>query len=219
MKKIGLIISLLFISFTMQAQIITDKTSKKYTVGFDIYTDFVTKIPTSYTAAAFNPGFNVFGTYNFPIGKSQHIFALGIGIRSHNLYSNTRIADVNADTIVFSPITNNYKRSKLNLVYLDIPGEVRFKFDNKWKLGIGFKMGILLDSKEKYIGDQTITGSRVYEKRKRINALETYTFGPTLRVGYKWVSLFGYYQIGRTFKQSAGPAFKPLSIGLTISPF
>jgi hypothetical protein len=219
MKRIGLIISLLLMVVALQAQIITDKTSKKYTVGFDIYTDFITKTPVDYTAAAFNPGFNVFGTYNFELGKTPHIFAIGLGIRSHNLYSNTKIDNLNADTIVFSPITNNYKRSKINLVYLDIPAELRFKFDNKWKLGIGFKMGILIDSKAKYIGDESITGPRVYEKRKRINSLETYTFGPTFRFGYKWVSIFGYYEIGRTFKRGTGPEFNPVSVGLTISPF
>lgn len=219
MKRTGLIISLLLLIGAIQAQIITDKTSKKYTVGFDIYTDFVTRIPSEYTPAALNPGFNVFGSYNFDLGKTPHVFAIGLGIRSHNLYSNTRIDDVNADIIVFSPITNNYKRSKINLVYLEVPAELRFKFDNKWKLGIGFKMGLLIDSKEKYIGDIAATGPRVYEKHKRINSLEKYTYGPTLRIGYKWVSVFGYYQIGRTFKQSAGPEFKPLSIGLTISPF
>jgi hypothetical protein len=219
MKRTGLIISLLLVIFASQAQIITDKTSKKYTIGFDFYTDFITKTPVNYNAATFNPGFNVFGTYNFELAKSPHIFALGLGIRSHNLYSDTRIVDLHADTIVFSPITNNYKRSKVNLVYLDIPAELRLKFSKKWKLGIGFKVGILIDSKEKYIGDQTITGPRVYEKRKRINLLETYTYGPTLRIGYGWVSLFGYYQIGRTFERGTGPEFNPVSVGLTISPF
>ncbi len=219
MRTSGWIIALLLLVSTTQAQVLTDKNSKKFTVGFDLYTDFVTKIPFDYTPAAINPGFNVFGTYNFPVGKTQHVFALGVGISSHNLYSNTKIADVNADTIDFKPITNNYKRSKLNVTYIDIPGELRLKFKNNWKLGIGFKMGILIDSKEKYIGDISLTGPRIYEKTKRINSLEKYSFGPTLRVGYKWVSLYGYYQIGRTFESTRGPEFSPVSVGLTICPF
>ncbi|MFZ4465195.1 MAG: outer membrane beta-barrel protein [Bacteroidales bacterium] len=219
MKKTGLIVAFLLMIFATQAQIITDKNSKKYTIGFDMYTDFVTKYPADYNPATFNPGFNVYGTYNFPVGKSPHIFALGVGISTHNLYSNTKIADLNADTIDFDPITFNYKRSKINLTYLDVPAELRLKFKHNIKIGIGFKMSILIDSKEKYIGDKSITGPRVYVKNKRINSLETYTFGPTLRVGYKWVSLFGYYQIGRTFNSTRGPEFSPVSVGLSISPF
>lgn len=219
MKRTRLIVIFLLLISASQAQLLTDKNSQKFTVGFDMYTDFVTKTPEKYKAATLNPGFNFFGTYNFQIGKSKHVFALGLGISSHNLYSNTRIEDLHSDIIKFKPITNNYKRCKVNLVYLDIPAELRLKFNDTWKVGIGFKMGILIDSKEKYIGDATISGPRVWEKHKRINSLATYTFGPTLRIGYRWISAYGYYQIGRTFEITRGPEFSPVSIGITICPF
>ncbi|MDY0077161.1 MAG: outer membrane beta-barrel protein [Bacteroidales bacterium] len=219
MKKAGLLIVLALFASSLSAQIITDKTSKKFTVGFDLYTDFLTQTPANYNARTINQGFNVFGTYNFALGKSAHTFSLGLGIRSQNFYSNTAIANVNADTIRFVPITNNYKRSKINLVYLEVPAELRFRFDNKWKLGVGFKFGILIDSKTKYVGDITAIGPRVYQKSKKINSLEKYTYGPTLRLGYKWISAFAYYQPARVFKRDLGPEFYPLSIGITLAPF
>ena len=117
------------------------------------------------------------------------------------------------------PITNNYKRSKINLVYLDFPAELRFRFDNKWKLGIGFKLGIVIDSKTKYVGDITAIGPRVHQKSKKISSLEKYTFGPTLRLGYKWFNVFAYYQPARVFQRDLGPEFYPLSVGITLAPF
>jgi len=219
MKKLGILLIFVVLATATQAQIITDKTSKKFTIGFDIYTDVLTTTPANYNARTINQGFNVFGTYNFALGKSAHTFSLGAGIRSQNFYSNTEIADLNADTIQFVPISNNYKKSKINLVYLDFPAEFRFRFNNTWKVGIGFKLGVVIGSKTKYIGDITPTGPRVYAKEKRINSLEKYTFGPTFRVGYKWINLFAYYQPARVFQRDLGPEFYPLSVGLTIAPF
>lgn len=219
MRRFAAIFAALLLASSLQAQIITDKTSKKISVGFDFYTDILTSTPANYDARAINQGFNIFGTYNFPLGKSPHTFSLGVGIRSQNFYSNTRINDLNADTIQFVPLTNNYKRSKVNLVYLDFPAEFRFRFNDKWKLGVGFKLGVVLDSKTKYVGDATATGPRVYEKNRKISNLEKYTFGPTLRIGYKWFSVFGYYQPARVFQRDLGPEFYPLSVGFTIAPF
>jgi len=219
MKKIGILLIFALLFTTVQAQIITDKTSKKFSVGFDLYTDILTETPADYDARTINQGFNVFGTYNFPIGKSAHTFSLGVGIRSQNFYSNTQIGDFTADTVKFMPITNNYKRSKINLVYLDFPAEFRFRFKNVWKLGVGFKFGVAIDSKAKYVGDITAVGPRVYTKTKRLKSLESYTFGPTFRIGYKWINLFAYYQPARVFQRDLGPEFYPLSVGITLAPF
>jgi hypothetical protein len=220
MKKTLLIISLFAILGQLPAQVLTGNTSKKFTVGFDLFTDIWMEKPADMKIRAINQGFNVFGTYNFELTESgKHTFSAGIGIRNNQLYSNSQINNIKADTIVFTPITNNYKRSKLHLVYVDFPFEFRFRFDDKWKLGVGFKLGIILDSKTKYYGDITATGPRVLQKNKKVNSLEKYTFGPTLRVGYKWVSLFGYYQPTHIFSRDLGPDLYPISVGITLSPF
>lgn len=220
MKKTLLIISLLVIFGQLPAQVLTGNTSKKFTVGFDLFSDIWMEKPADMKIRAINQGFNVFGTYNFDLTESgNHTFSAGIGIRNNQLYSNSQINNIKADTIVFTPITNNYKRSKLHLVYVDFPFEFRFRFDDKWKLGVGFKLGIILDSKTKYYGDITATGPRVLQKNKKVNSLEKYTFGPTLRVGYKWVSLFGYYQPTHIFSRDLGPDLYPISVGITLSPF
>ncbi len=218
MKKTGLILTLIFLAGMSYAQVITNKTSKSVTVGFDVFTDLWLNPPADMKVRAINQGFNVHATYNFPLGETAHSFAIGTGLRTHNLFSNAAIPNLNADTITFVKIDEKYKRNKVNLVYLDFPMEFRFRFDDKWKLGVGFKLGIEMDSKTKYVGENA-AGNSIKVKQKDIAQLEKYTFGPTLRFGYKFVSVFGYYQISSAFQRDLGPELAPISVGITISPF
>lgn len=221
MKKLSLLAALLFVFIAARPQVVATKTSNNVSAGFDIFTDVFTKSPDGIKMRAINQGFGFSTTYNFKVGETKHIFALGAGLRMHNFYSNGIISDVKADTIVMSPINKdlNYKRSKLGLTYIDIPAEFRLKFKDNWKIGIGFKMGIALDSKTKYRGQTVKDGPYRLIKEKRINALEKYTFGPTLRVGYKWVNLYAYYQPSRIFQRDLGPEIYPFSLGITITPY
>lgn len=221
MKKALVIALSLMLSFPSFSQVMVTGKSAKVSAGFDLFTDIPTKTPANMKSRAINQGVNTFLTYNFKIGEGPHVFAIGAGIRSHNFYTNTRIVNAYADTIIFRPIDSklNYKRSKLNVTYFDIPAEFRFRFDDKWKIGVGFKLGMLVDSKEKYIGQLVENGPRALNKTKKINSLEKYTFGPTLRVGYKVVSVFGYFQPASVFRNDLGPEFMPVSLGVTLTPF
>lgn len=221
MKKALVIALSLMLAAPSFAQVVVTGKSAKVSAGFDLFTDFATKTPANMKSRSINQGMNAYLTYNFKIGEGPHVFAIGAGLRSQNFYTNTRIVNANADTIVFRPIDSklNYKRSKLNVTYIDIPAEFRFRFDDKWKIGVGFKIGMLVDGKEKYIGQLAENGPTVHLKTKKINSLEKYTFGPTLRVGYKVVSVFGYFQPAPVFRNDLGPEFMPVSVGITLTPF
>ena len=84
---------------------------------------------------------------------------------------------------------------------------------------MGAKVGYLIDSKEKYKGNRPEDNQRVLVKTKGINQMEKWVFGATLRIGFKWVSVFGYYQFTKLFKQGKGPDIYPISVGITITPF
>lgn len=219
MKKIALLFAAFLMFNIMQAQVITDKTSKKISVGFELFTDLWLDSPADMKVRGINQGFSMFATYNFPLGETTHTFSLGTGLRSHNLYSNSTIADIYADEIEFTKIEHDYDRSKLNVTYLDFPAEFRLRFQNSWKVGIGFKLGILMDSKTKYIGKVEDGGPTVRMKLKKVNHMEQYTYGPTLRIGYKMINLFAYYQIPSIFQTDLGPEMAPFSIGLSFSSF
>ena len=217
-----LFFSVLFLALTshsVYSQVISESAKRKVTVGVDVFTDLWQNVPDNMSLRTIHQGASVFGMYNFQLGESTSTFGVGLGIRNHNMYSNSKIDTIKGDVITFSPITEQYKRSKINLTYLDIPMELKFRFKNEMKLGVGFKIGYLISSKEKYIGDTPEKATRVTIKQKTISQLEPYTYGFTFRFGYKSVNLFGYYQISQMFKRDKGPELYPVSIGITLTPF
>jgi len=204
------------------SQVISESAKRKVTVGVDLFTDIWQNKPDDMYIRTINQGANVFAMYNFQLANGPSTFGVGLGISNHNLYSHSRIDNIKGDTIVFTPIPDDlsYKRTKINLTYLDIPMELKIRFKNEMKMGVGFKIGYLMNSKEKYVGDMsTAQPNRVTIKQKSISQLETYTYGFTLRFGYKSVNLFGYYQISQIFKRDRGPELYPISVGITLTPF
>lgn len=235
MKKIlALFIGLLFVSSSFaQADKVIESTKKKFNIGVDVFTDIwqisgsdgqVTPDPRT-----INQGANVFGMYNSPIGKSDFSFAIGLGLGMHNMYSDTRIKDLNASTIEFEKIPDdvNYKKSKISLTYLDLPAEIRLVTKSEFRVSLGMKVGYLLNSHDKYKGDAysvaadgTVTTSgSVVEKRRDISNLEQWRYGATFRIGYKWVNLVGYYQFSDLFQADKGPKMAPISVGISLTSF
>lgn len=228
--KILLLIAVAFIYSDMaMSQVLSESAKRKVTVGVDVFTDIImfdkdpVYMPADFRFRTINQGANVFAMYNFQLGKSLSSFAIGLGVRSHNFYSaNSMINNIKADTIVYNTITEDFKRTKINLTYLDVPAEFKFRTKGGFKLGVGLRVGYRLASKQKYVGNKAIdenTTVKVNEKSQKIYQLEDWTFGPTLRIGYKWISIYGYYQVTRVFKKSLGPQMMPLSLGITITPF
>ncbi|MCK5337688.1 MAG: hypothetical protein KAJ50_02710, partial [Bacteroidales bacterium] len=56
-------------------------------------------------------------------------------------------------------------------------------------------------------------------KSKDVKQVETWRYGPTFRIGYKWFNLTVYYQLSKVFKVDKGPQLYPISIGLAVIPF
>lgn len=214
-----LVLFLMLFSSVGFSQIISESAKRKITVGIDLFTDIWQNAPATMDLRTINQGANVYGMYNFQIAEGNSSFGIGLGISNHNMYSNSRIDNIKADTIVFTPIAESYKRSKINLTYLDIPFELKLRFKNDMKLGVGFKIGYLISSKEKYVGDTPEQATRVTIKTKTIGKTEPYSYGFTLRVGYKSVNLFGFYQISQIFNKGRGPELYPISVGITLTPF
>jgi len=224
MKNLKYILPILFVFIFIgntRAQVLSEDAKRKITVGVDFFTDIWQGKPIDMDLRTINQGFNVFATYNFQLGESNSDFAVGLGIDNHNMYSDTRIGDFVSDTVVFTPLGSTvYQRSKINLTYVSVPLEFKFKLKSGVKFGAGFKIKYLMSSKDKYIGD--IPGEpkgRTLVKRKKIKSTEDWAYGFTLRFGYKSVNLFGYYQISNIFEKGRGPEMYPISVGITLTPF
>ena len=148
----------------------------------------------------------------------------------HNYFSYTRI---------LNPYTNgdfeyqdyrdveNFKRYKVNPTYGEIPLELRFRIKDAVKIGVGFKVGIMMATKTKYVGpdneENTLTnesGATVHEKLCYISNVERMAYSATLRVGWRWVSAFAAYQINPVFSVGHNaPVIHPLSVGVSFAPF
>lgn len=223
MKKIifCIICFLPFIAFSQEKKKVMEETTvKRVSVGVSIYQDFWFNWPKGMNVRAVNQGGSAFAMYGIPFGKSPVSFALGIGIGCHNLFSNTTIENIRADTISFTPISDtiDYKKSKLGLTYLDFPIELRLKTESKFNMAVGIKLGYLLDAKTKYKGEN-LDGDRITQKNKQVNGVDKFRFGPTIRVGYHWIQISAYYSITKIFDKGLGPDLYPLSVGFTFMPF
>jgi hypothetical protein len=223
MKKIifFLICFLPLLAFSQEkAKIIGETTIKRVSVGAEIYQDFWMNWPAKMNVRAINQGAGGFVTYNFPFGKSPVSFAIGIGIGCHNLYSNTTINDIKADTITFTRIPDSidYKKSKLGLTYLDFPLELRYVAKNKIRFSVGVKLGYLLDGKTKFKGDN-LAGDQITFKTRKVDNLDKFRFGPVIRFGYDWFQVMGYFSVTKIFDKGLGPDLYPISVGITFMPF
>lgn len=206
------------------AQLIANKTDKKVTVNLDVFNDFQFTDNTIWNPRLFSQGFSCAATYNFPLGESKkHTVSLGVGYTGHNYFSYSRIMNpYTKDTLQFVQYEKddeNFKRNKLNCNYIDVPIELRFRIKDAWKIGVGFKFGILVNAKTKFVGING-EGIKVHEKLSYIPNVERYSYAATLRVGYKWVSLYAAYQLVPVFEVGHNaPRLVPLSVGLTFAPF
>lgn len=228
MKKLLIIIAILAFTLpaaNLQSQVLSESAKRKFTVGVDVFTDIWMYeieepfLPNGYSNRTINQGATAFMMYNLPLGESLSSFSIGLAIRNHNSYSNSVIPNIKADTIKYELIEVDYRKSKLNLTYLDLPIEFKFRTEGGFKLGVGLKVGYLIDSKQKYKGDRPEDNHDVLVKSKKVNHLEKWSYGATLRIGYKWVSVFGYYQFNKIFETNRGPQMYPISVGITITPF
>ena len=231
MKKVLFTLIALVISATSFAQLIANKTDNKVTFGLDLFHDFQLTPSDNWDPRGFNQGVSFALTYNFPLGESQrHTVSIGLGMSSHNYFSYTRIMNpyTNGDFTYTSYRDNDdFRRYKVNPTYGEIPLELRFRFNDSWKVGVGFKVGIMVVTKTKYVGPDdeagTLTdgsGTTVHEKQCYISNMERLAYSATLRVGWKWVNLFAAYQMSPVFAVGHNaPVFHPLSVGLTFAPF
>ncbi len=227
MKKFsfGFLLIFLFATAQMSAQASATNVKQKINVGVDLFTDMWTNVPSSMTVTHLNPSANVFATYNFIVGnkkKSNTIFSLGLGIGTHVLSSKTNfIQDVKADTISFIPVPSglSMKKSKMTITSLDIPMELKFKLKKGFHIGIGFKISMVMNSKEAFTGTLSSGGAVRQIKKKKIYQLNSTGYSPSIRFGYKSFDIFAAYQIISTFRTGHGPAIHPFSVGISITPF
>jgi hypothetical protein len=219
-------ILIIFLSVLMLQSFAQDSGKRgisQFTVGLDVFTDIWQDTPESVKPKTLNPGVNIFGAYNFMLGNSDFSFSPGLGLGVHNLFSDSWLQATH-DSIFFVQIDDSvdFRKSKLSTTYLDIPLEFRFKSKSEFRVAIGFKYGFLMKAQTKFKGDGEVfntSGSKVIIKQGRFDHVEKARYGFTGRIGYKWLNLWGYYQLSSLFTEGRGENMFPVSVGITVIPF
>lgn len=189
-------------------------------------------VPNDFKLGGFNRGVNVYFLYDILLGKKtkprNFSIAPGIGVGSENYYFKKYGMSWHRDSVTrfysFGDSISS-KNSKLNMTYIDIPIEFRYrsapnkKTGMSWKIAVGFKFGFLIGSKWKYKGEDPYKndGEQVTLKDIKVANMNKFRYGPTIRGGYGPVSLFGYYSIGSAFSTNKGPKMNPIVFGISIN--
>lgn len=215
----------LVVPMNAKSQIINEKTKKKIHVGIGLFTDIYMNAPSGIKTRTINQGFQGYVVYRVPFGKSNFGFGVGIGMSIHNLYGNFTLNSYTDSTkFVKIPDSVGYKRSKLTMPYLEIPIEFSYANKAKFSLGLGFKVGYMLPAHTKYVGDEYQADlqpetNQVRVKFRNVLNLDRFAYGPTLRIGYKWFHITGYYQLSSIFQKGKGPDMYPITVGFLLRPF
>ena len=230
MKKVLFTLIALVFSATAFAQLIANKTDNRITFGIDLFNDFQLGASNNWDPRMVNQGVSCSLTYNFALGESsKHTVSIGLGVSSHNYFSYSRIMNpyTNGNLVLQNyRDVEGFKRFKVNPVYGEVPLVLNFRIKDQVKIGIGFKVGVMIGTKIRYVGpdeDGTLTdesGATINQKYQYISNVERMAYSATFRIGWKWVSAYAAYQINSVF--SAGheaPVFHPLSVGVTFTPF
>jgi hypothetical protein len=221
------LLSFFMIQAPASAQVVNAATKNKFSFGVGLFDDIWLKVPSGVKTRTINQGVQLFGMYNVPFGKSIFGFSIGLGLTAHNAYGNFIVNSKSDSTwLPKIPDSVSYRRSKFTLVYLELPIEFHFKTKSKVSVGIGFKVGRIIGSSMKYVGDGNIATTnftmhsteRVRFKMWGIKNLEQFTYGPTLRVGYRWFNVTASYMLSHVFT-SNGPEMYPISVGFVLLPF
>ncbi len=208
------------------SQVVNETTKKKFNIGFGMFDDLVLNPPSGIKIRTIDQGVDLFALYNIPFGKSNFSFSLGLGMSAHNIYGDF-VVRKNGDTtkLVKIPSEVSYKRSKMNVVYLELPLEFNLKTKSDVKITLGGKVGYMIGSHAKYKGNAIDsmymfnTGSKITVKQANIPNLQPFSYGPTIRIGYKWIAINSQYMLSTLFIKNHGPDMTLWSVGLVLVPY
>ena len=242
MKKITLIATIFLLSLLqlVDAQNVLDKKNYKNKdnsngdnsveifrdrMVIDVFQTFWLGMPSNVSSKKFNPGFNVSILWDIKkTPKSPFSFGLGGGVNYHTQNSDALLGlePVNQITRynIIPALDTAFDICRLNVVSLYVPLEFRYRHSSGFKFTLGARIGYIVGLNQRYKGkdlsgnDQTLD----YKNYDILNNLK-YHFDFYARVGWKGLDLFYSYQVTSLFEDGKGPQIRPMTIGISISPF
>ena len=217
-KKIGLLLA--FIPMALSAQFAPKKGEFFL---YDATYDMLLLNNSGYQTNGFGNGHNLSLMGDYVFSKSHYSLGYGLGIGSHNTFSNIYVRSAANGDQVISLVdldTTTLKKNKINFNYIDIPLEVRYRSGlNKkgryWRVHLGVRVGI------RYSFYSEIEDANHHYKdlnTSQINSLRTVGY---LRVGHGFLNAVFQYNFSPLWEinndvENLNSA-RMLSMGLSIA--
>ena len=203
-------------------KVVDDKSKDRIVLDFT-FDNWLHQLPASsgFSTDWFSRGFNLYMMYDVQLGSSPMSLAIGAGLGTSSMFLNSAIVKADSGKVsTFAPITQDYKKNKLSLNYVEVPIELRYRSKsspngNSFKVALGFKGGYLFNSHTKYKIEEN--GKSKTFKESRIDNLYKFRFGPTFRIGYGPVNFIAWYGASKVFDNGKGPDLRPFSVGISIN--
>ncbi len=177
-------------------------------------------------------GFSFQFMYDKPVGRGNLSFAIGLAAGRQNYHTNAVIRSREADLpngqtvgdpdapVHFENIEDNdaFEANRFSTSFVEVPVELRLRTNPNdkgfsWKFYPGFKVGYLFDVQDRQVFDGDKYKWFIFPD------VATLRYGPTFRIAYGKVGLYGQYAVNSFFNEGQGPEMNQLSVGITIMPF
>ena len=176
-----------------------------------------------YKQRGINQGVNAAFMFDLPVRKnSPFSFGIGVGVTSHNLFSNAHVYIGPDYVTMMKPITDaiEYDNNKISFTNINIPLEFRYFHSSGFKISAGVRVGLMADVHTKYYG-RNIDGADISEKYKN-KKIPNYTKVPvefTFRTGWKYFAVNASYMVTKLFVVDKAPQLQmyPFNVGISIA--
>lgn len=161
-----------------------------------------------------------FAEYTIPFGKNAGLVTgFGTDFNNYHFRNNVNVYK-NVDGIMVAenePI-KSYNKNTINTWSFTMPLILEFQLH---KPGFYLGAGVVGSAKVLSWGKQhyTLDGVKYEEKRRSDFLMNTFSYGLTVRAGFKFLKVFANYDLVPLFQEDRGPEIYPVSVGLTLISF
>jgi len=173
-------------------------------------------------------GLNLF-QYSIDLQRNKNNIGLvtGIGWTFYNYRTDSQYIiekdQVTGNTMGRFEADKNVKKNKITASFINIPLLLEFQVpagqdhNNRFFFSAGGYCGFKLGSHTKVVYDDG--GGKDKDKNRGDINIRPFQYGAMVRVGYRFIKLYGTYNFSTFYADNKGPELYPYTIGLTLINF
>lgn len=200
--------------------LVSDSLYREDQLYFGATYNILINLPTDMSQYGFSAGFHFGFIRDFPINqKRDRAIGLGLGFSTNSFNNNLKISESLQQNQSLEIIADGgFTRNKMILQIIELPIEFRWRtstpdINRFWRVYPGFKLGYVVASKSKFIGEEETIN---YNNIENLNRLQ---YGLTLSAGYASWNVHVYYALNPIFNSDENingktVDFKMMKIGL-----